>query len=172
MQHSFHSTARGLSSGHRFLDDFIPLTFCFSLQPTVTEQVCFCPLAVPGCKPRTLAANALFQRHTPRSSTHTHMLALLLPHTLTSTRANSASVHSAGARQSRPGPNRPTRCRRRIWDARFFQRKNGSHPTFPSQHQPFPFSIPGLPGAITAHFPSHCPVGTDPIPLWVRRVRE
>lgn len=73
MQRSFRSTARGLSSGHRFLDDFIPLTFCFSLQPTVTEQVCFCPLAVPGCKPRTLAANALFQRHTPRSSTHTHV---------------------------------------------------------------------------------------------------
>lgn len=36
----------------------------------------------------------------------------------------------------------------------FFQPKNGSHPTFPSQHQPFPFSISRLPGAITAHFPS------------------
>lgn len=119
MQCSFRSTAGRLSSGHRLLYDFTPLAFWFSLQPTATQS-CFCPLPVPGCKPSTLAANALFQRHMPRSSTHTHTLAQLLPHTLTSTRANSASVHSAGARQTRPGPNRYTWCRRQLWDACFF----------------------------------------------------
>lgn len=36
-----------------------------------------------------------------------------------------------------------------------FQSKNGSQPTFPPQHQPFPLFILGLPGAITAHLPSH-----------------
>lgn len=38
-----------------------------------------------------------------------------------------------------------------------FQSKNESLPTFPSQHQPFPLLIPGLPGAIAAHLPSHHP---------------
>lgn len=38
-----------------------------------------------------------------------------------------------------------------------FQSKNGSQPVFPSQHQPVPVFILGLPGAITAHLPSHHP---------------
>lgn len=46
-----------------------------------------------------------------------------------------------------------------------FQSKNGSQPTSPAQHQPFPLFIPGLQGAIAAHLPSHHPhkgSSTDP----------
>lgn len=38
-----------------------------------------------------------------------------------------------------------------------FQSKNGSQPSSPAQHQPFPLFIPGLQGAIAAHSPSQHP---------------
>lgn len=72
MQRSFRSTARGLSSGHRFLDDFIPLTFCFSLQPTVTEQVCFCPLGSARMQTPHFGCQCPFPKaHATLQHTHT-----------------------------------------------------------------------------------------------------
>lgn len=47
-----------------------------------------------------------------------------------------------------------------------FQSKNGSQPTSPAQHQPFPLFIPGLQGAIAAHLPSQHPhKGSSTAPL-------
>lgn len=46
-----------------------------------------------------------------------------------------------------------------------FQSKNGSQPTSPAQHQPFPLFIPGLQGAIAAHLHSqHLPKGSSTAP--------